>query len=84
MRALYCAGIWTELERYQRGYSQSPSCPRCGESDSVFHRLWKCRDAEVSAARASVVEERVVARALEAGDESCLFTKAWVIFSEGL
>ena len=84
MRALFCAGIWTESERYQRGYSQSASCPRCGEPDSVFHRLWECCDAEVAAARGRVVEERIVARALEAGDKSCLFTKAWVIVSDEL
>ena len=82
MRALFCAGVWTEHERHQRGYSLSPSCPRRGEPDSVFHRLWECRDAEVSAVRARVVQERVVARAIEAGGGSCLYTKAWVVFSE--
>ena len=84
MRALSCAGIWTGCERYQRGYSQSPSCPRCGEPDSVLHRLWKCCDVGVVEARARVVDERVVERALAAGEESCLFTKAWVVFSEEL
>ena len=52
-RALCTGALWTKQRMQDVGYLVDASCPRCGgDTDSVYHRLWRC--AATAGARAEI------------------------------
>ncbi len=42
LRAFLTHAVWSNQRLHDHGYEVSPLCPKCGESDTLFHRLFKC------------------------------------------
>ena len=48
VRAVTTGGFWTGHRLREAGYITDGLCPFCGCDDTLFHRLWRCSDPEVS------------------------------------
>eukprot|EP00959_Pyramimonas_sp_CCMP1952_P260990 5456940-Pyramimonas_sp.AAC.1 len=63
-----CDGIWTRSRTRSRGYITDGKC-KCGEVDTLLHRLVECQLLEVATARADAeVEEHVIQRLRDDGE----------------
>ena len=65
IRAFATEAFLTKDRALHLGYQVLNECQFCGEPESIFHRLWKCKAGCVQEVRCSLVDPEDVERALE-------------------
>ena len=75
--AILVGGVWTRARLRESGYLVSDGCVRCGELDTLMHRLHRCCCPEVQAARAALPQLReLIARGAAAAEGHPLYCRA--------
>ena len=77
-RQFFTQAVWTRDRLFAAGASGilSCNCDKCGQPDSVFHRLWLCPAVDVT--RAESAAATLVAAARAAGPGNIAFTQGYV------
>ena len=75
-KTLVTGGFWPAQRLADAGYDHPPGCPLCGApSDTMWHRLWRCSAPAVKVIREKTVIRAMIDRAVEAGEDSLIYTK---------
>ena len=70
--------IWPNTRLQEAGYDISRCCNKCGQPDTLFHRLWECMDPVVVAERTAIAKSALVQLAKDAGPTSVLYTRGLI------